>query len=402
MNPRPQESPARKLKTKKLSDLEQQKKHASIHPEYRSRGLMAKIFRYGKQMVQIGALGGILFGVQTAVESATEQSPIARAQDRTPSLTEEQRAELFRLFTEGNTAFNEHEYERALALFRQAEAINTVSGVSIDTDLASILSWNICQIYLFQAEFRLFSSDPRHETPAAATRRRTEINDGNRARLEEVMGFSTLAQLQPVRDSLLEAQRRLQTIQETYEHQLDEIPEGRSTRRTDLEGGLDDTRRAIAFVDSALQRIQPRYAELERSLASITTVETAPITETGPLPTEIVAPIEVENHTPSLSVALDPEPRTERPWALGLAVGGGGLALIAGSAIVNFAVTPGTFDEGQTLSVGSNVVFWTGITALSAGVLIIALGEYQIDDTTVTATIAPQPGGAVIGMSGQL
>ncbi len=226
--------------------------------------------RWGRTAVLALGLNAAATGAATvATETASQLAhvSVAHAQDTAPSLTAAQRTELFRLFRAGNTAFHANEYTEALDLFRQAEAINTIGGASIDADLASILSWNICQIYTFQSGFRLFTSDAS-ERPSAATSRRREINEGNSRRLEEVLGFSTLAQLQPVRESLLEAQRRLREIQQAYEQQLLELGEGHASRRADLERGLDDTRRAVVFIDTTLQRIQVRYAELEAASVS--------------------------------------------------------------------------------------------------------------------------------------
>ncbi len=385
MNDSPKEIQTKPESADRSMYIDQQRKHAEI-PSHQLRGFIGNVIQRGKSLLRIGALGGTLFLAQAAYEDFTEQN-VVHAQ----TLTEEQRTEITRLLSEGRTVYRNNDFAGARGLFVRAEEINR--GVGIPIDVA--ISWNVCQVDARLAGFELFTSG----TAAEDVRR---INSSNAARLEAVLGFFTLAQIRPIRDHLLDAQTRLIAIRDEYDRQLRELStlpapanareeRERGARTTYLETELADTRRALAFVESTLQQINTRWVEIEHpTVAIVPPVD--PIPALPPVVPTIPDPV-----IPSTS-------HTERPWALGLGVGGGGLAIMGISGITYFATSPQTVSDDQAITTASNVLFWTGLTATLAGASIIVFGEHPVEDrpstTTVTAGMTPQPGGAIFSVSG--
>lgn len=382
-NPSP-ENTSKQHKDERTLHLEKQRQHAMMPPDHFTRGFIAKVFQSGKQMIRVGVLGGTLFLGHTVYEEVADQTSIAIAQDATPTLTDEQRAEMRRLHEEGTAAYDREDFENALRMFLRLEEIGREAGIPPDI----IMSWNICLVELRLAGFEFVNSRIR----ASIAR---PVNERNRRRLEEVLGFTTVAQIQPVRNSLLDAQTRLFAIRDAYDRLL---ASGTTSARQDLE----DTRAALTFIESTLQRIETRYTELQAS-----TVTSAPIDPIPPIPEPDPAPAlppsSPSSPLPSSSSSSpsSPSAHTERPWPLGLSVAGGGVALMGASLVTYFATSPTSANEDQVITGVSNGLFWVGAAAALTGAGIIAFGEYEVEETTITPTVAPRAGGATIGVSGR-
>lgn len=173
-----------------------------------------------------------------------------------PNLRE---TEAQRLFNEGNVAFGRGDYLTARARFLNSERIEGI----LHPGVTSIeMNWNIAACDIRLSGFDLI-------LPNASASDARVLNARNEARLETVLGFPTIAQIRPVRDNLVDARNRINSLLSRYQRQLEQMNAPANSReRRELEINIRVAREALQLVvERMLVRIEPRYHELE-SVAS--------------------------------------------------------------------------------------------------------------------------------------
>ncbi len=185
--------------------------------------------------------------------AGTLESKTALAQN----VPAERREEYLRHFNEGNSAYRRGDFATVRRAFLQAESI----APSVD------MGWNIAMANIHIAGFEVVNP----ETPDANAVR---MNASNRARLDTVLGFTTLQQLEPVRDMLIDALRRAREYRNFYQTQLQNMEtlpaptnsQERAERRRSREFNTQQVATGGSlglFVETTLQRIETRYRELQ-------------------------------------------------------------------------------------------------------------------------------------------
>ncbi|OGC81483.1 MAG: hypothetical protein A2V81_01205 [Candidatus Abawacabacteria bacterium RBG_16_42_10] len=231
----------------------------------KSNGFGSNVLRWTRQALLAAGLHVAAFtGANLAIEAGREMtdSNVAHAQ------TDPREAESRRLFIEGTAAFRGGDFVTARADFLESERI----GRELRSVASPEMSWNIALCDMRIAGFEFVSSD----TAISETR---PINARNESRVEAVLGFSTIAQMRPVRDNLVDARDRMRALVTTYNAQLQEIdasPEPanarerreRAERRSGVVASLRLAREAAAFAERYLGRIESRYHELESVVPS--------------------------------------------------------------------------------------------------------------------------------------
>lgn len=318
------------------------------------------------------------------------------------TITHEQTIEIERFTREGSEFFRRGEYAAARNIFIQMEEIYSQAGVP---DTAA--PWNIALAEIRMAGFQIVTTS----TPAATAR---TLNESNSARLETILGFSTLQQIQPVRENLQDALNRMRTVRIISQQgldRLDSLPQPtnaeerrqRDNRRTSFNDNVSQASVIIPFLETTLQRINDRYAELQGTPR----VVEPPVTPTQGNPNLTVVQPQHTTIPPTRGTTY----HTERPWALGLGIGGAGLAAIGASAVVYLATNPQTVGEDRTITTTSNVLFWTGALAAITGAIIIGAGQHRVPNqnptedrgsrrTAFVPSIATQQGNVTFGISG--
>ncbi len=194
-------------------------------------------------------LGAACAGTTLAMEAGREITESNVAQAQAQVLTPEQEAR--RLFEEGAVAFGREDFLTARNDFLRVEEIASEEHLAVQTE---IISWNIAICDINLSRFDLPSSADSDDTARAT-------NSSNQARLEEVLGFTTIEQIRPVRDSLIDARTRTAALVAYYQSEV-------RARRGDFASDLARSREAVAFLETIIPRIEERYLVLEAAAAA--------------------------------------------------------------------------------------------------------------------------------------
>ncbi len=292
------------------------------------------------------------------------------------TLSPEQQAEYSRFFNQGNDAFRNNDFATALRSLLQAERVYPNMQ----------MSWNIAMADVRLAGFELV-------VRGIPTDRARRINDANRARLEAVLGFSTLLQIQPVRDRMQDALTRMRAMREYYQRVLRELDAlssttnpreraDRETRRTTARSEIDQADDVLPYLETTQQSIEARFIDLQGTRQTVAAPTVQNPTVQTPIPVVPVQPRPAVQIDHTISTMSPLTYHTERPIAAGLSVAGAGLAVMGASAITFFATTPQTVGDDRMITTASNVLFWTGATATVAGAVILIAGGRQVPDRT--------------------
>lgn len=212
-----------------------------------------------QSLMALGIQAAAFTGANIAIEGARDitENNVAHAQEANP-----REAEARDLLRRGTEAFRREDYHTARGLFLRSEAITQELSLPSSAELG----WNIAVSDIYVAGFQMaLPSDPVEDA-----RRENAHND---ERIREILGYTTLAQVEEARAPLIDARDRMRALEPIYAARVAEIDarpapanaterRARATERAEAYAGVTGSREIVALIESLLGRFENHYQEV--------------------------------------------------------------------------------------------------------------------------------------------